>query len=251
MKHKDRSSFDRIKSHVSELIFVSEAIPIFGASLENSLKMAISTLKHWCGPGDIVLDDAIHKLQMLQGQVFQRMVSLITPKEPMAVICHGDFWINNMLFKYNKENIVEEIRFVDLQVTRYASPVTDILLFIYTSTEKGLTRHYYDNLIEVYHKELTKTISENASNTPLISLKQLLDDIEAHALFSFLMVLLLLPAVTADNTVIDNTIYNLDSVNENTIKTKEYLDFAKDCLSPRYRQIVRDMVLEYVDRGFI
>ncbi|XP_075228386.1 uncharacterized protein LOC142328467 isoform X3 [Lycorma delicatula] len=251
MKHKDKTGFDKMRSSINELIFVPEAIPIFGASLENSLKMAISTLKHWCGPGDIVLDDAIHKLQMLQGQVFQRMVSLIMPKEPLAVICHGDFWVNNMLFKYNKDNNVEDVKFVDLQVTRYASPVTDILLFIYTSTEKGLSRNYYDNLIEIYHEELSKTISEQASNAPVISLKDLLDDIEAHALFSFLMVLLLLPAVTADSTAIDNTIYNLDAVNENTFKTKEYLDFAKECLSPRYRQIVKDMVLEYVDRGFI
>lgn len=38
---------------------------------------------------------------------FQEMVDLVTPKEPLAVICHGDCWTNNFLFRYVDGDIAE------------------------------------------------------------------------------------------------------------------------------------------------
>jgi hypothetical protein len=38
---------------------------------------------------------------------FQTMVDLVTPKEPLAVISHGDCWTNNFLFKYVDGDIAE------------------------------------------------------------------------------------------------------------------------------------------------
>ncbi|XP_039287775.1 uncharacterized protein LOC111045664 [Nilaparvata lugens] len=254
MKHNDRAGFDRMRGHIQELIFVPEAVPVFGASLENSLKMAIATLKSWCGPEDVALDDAIHKLQMLQGGVFQRMVTVIAPKEPLAVICHGDFWVNNMLFRYNEEDkSVEDVKFVDLQVTRYASPVTDMLLFLYTSADRDVTRLHYDELLEIYLDQLTASVCQLAPSAPAIKLKDIVNEIERHALYALLMVLLLLPAVTADPVPDDVIPNNYETADQlcNDLKKKGCLESTKECLTPRYREHVRDMVLEFVDRGFI
>lgn len=38
---------------------------------------------------------------------FQKMVELVTPQEPLAVICHGDCWTNNFLFRYADGDIAE------------------------------------------------------------------------------------------------------------------------------------------------
>lgn len=38
---------------------------------------------------------------------FQTMVDMVAPKEPLAVICHGDCWTNNMLFKFVNGDIAE------------------------------------------------------------------------------------------------------------------------------------------------
>lgn len=43
------------------------------------------------------------------GTFFTKMVSLVSPQEPLAVFCHGDCWTNNILFKYSEEGDIIEV----------------------------------------------------------------------------------------------------------------------------------------------
>ncbi|KAJ8874247.1 hypothetical protein PR048_025090 [Dryococelus australis] len=43
------------------------------------------------------------------GQFFRRMVSLVQPREPFAVLTHGDCWTNNILFRYSDAGEVLEV----------------------------------------------------------------------------------------------------------------------------------------------
>jgi len=43
-------------------------------------------------------------------EFFGRMVSLVEPREPFAVLCHGDYWTNNILFRYSEEGDILEVR---------------------------------------------------------------------------------------------------------------------------------------------
>lgn len=88
---------------------------------------------------------------------------------PLACILHGDFWINNMLFKYadqayhsEKEDAANQVpakipvslRMLDFQLSRLGHPLSDILYFMYSSTVPEtrerhmlvLLRYYFDTL---------------------------------------------------------------------------------------------------------
>jgi thiamine kinase-like enzyme len=41
---------------------------------------------------------------------FGDMVELVSPKEPLAVLCHGDCWTNNFLFQYAPDGSISEVR---------------------------------------------------------------------------------------------------------------------------------------------
>lgn len=48
-----------------------------------------------------------------EDRFFHTMVELVTPKEPLAVICHGDCWTNNFLFKYVDGEIADVSKNID------------------------------------------------------------------------------------------------------------------------------------------
>lgn len=93
------------------------------------------------------------------------LVDTVKSCGPMACILHGDFWNNNMLFKYAdvegnetestaSSSIPVSLKLIDFQMSRIGHPLTDILYFMNASAKPEvrerrmirLLRHYYDTL---------------------------------------------------------------------------------------------------------
>ena len=70
-------------------------------------------------------------------------MEMVRPKNAFAVICHGDLWLSNILFKYSNTDLQAELRpfevkFIDFQSARFASLATDLVLFLFTSVRVSL-----------------------------------------------------------------------------------------------------------------
>lgn len=78
--------------------------------------------------------------------------------ESAKVIGYGDAYQNNTLFRHDSNGNPAEICFIDMQMSRYASPVIDLIYFIFTSTTKQMRDIHYEYLLKTYHDQLSAHI---------------------------------------------------------------------------------------------
>lgn len=81
-------------------------------------------------------------------------------RDDFFVVCHGDLWLNNIMWRFDNRNNCDGVKFIDLQTLRYTSPVIDILHFLYTSTEYAVRAQYMDRMIDDYVESLYSTLQK-------------------------------------------------------------------------------------------
>lgn len=105
--------------------------------------------------------DLIEKLTNAHGVDFAKTaIDLVSgdKAEPYAVICHGDAWINNCMYRNDIQGKPVAVNLIDWQFSRYASPITDIVLNLICCTTKDVRDAHYKDLLKIYHSSLSDLI---------------------------------------------------------------------------------------------
>ena len=89
-----------------------------------------------------------------------------------SVVNQGDAWASNFLVRTNPAGILE-ILMLDFQLARCSSPVLDLSFFIYSCTDKSVRDNHFDDLLRIYHEELSKTIKNLGSDPEKLYSRQL------------------------------------------------------------------------------
>ncbi|XP_065204473.1 uncharacterized protein LOC135834501 [Planococcus citri] len=76
----------------------------------------------------------------LKNMPFENVINTLnhSSTSEFNVLNHGDFSINNIMFKYDKYGMVRKVKLVDLQTTFWNSPAQDLMYFFITNA-KDLT----------------------------------------------------------------------------------------------------------------
>ena len=90
---------------------------------------------------------------------FNLMKDLVIPKEPLAVLCHGDFCRNNVMFRYENGKPCQT-KFFDFQTPRYGSPAIDLTFLCFLNTTSDFRGKYWDQMLEVYHNSLVQSVAD-------------------------------------------------------------------------------------------
>jgi hypothetical protein len=112
--------------------------------------------------------------RVLAADFFELLESCIEGEgaEPYAVLCHGDCWNNNIMYKndsvrktflklsiskftFKQSGKPVDVRLLDWQIMRYASPVCDLLYYIFGCTTKSLRDKHYFEFLNVYYSSLS------------------------------------------------------------------------------------------------
>ncbi len=107
---------------------------------------------------------------------------------PLACIVHGDFWNNNMLFKYEKtaEGVVPvALKLIDFQISRIGHPLNDILYFLYSSAKPETREKHMIDLLQHYFDTLTTSLKAFGTELTNYAWEDFLSDYKERSLFGF------------------------------------------------------------------
>lgn len=113
-----------------------------------------------------------------------------TREEPVAVLCHGDFLRNNLLFRYTSDGNPVDVKFIDLANSRYCSPVVDLASILYMNTDQHTRNLHWDDLVNVYYDSLKNTFP---NNDLIPSRDQIVEEFNRKSLLAYLCVSYFLP----------------------------------------------------------
>ncbi|KAH0552122.1 hypothetical protein KQX54_005963 [Cotesia glomerata] len=116
------------------------------------------------------------------------------------VINHGDFWVNNMMFKYNDKGDAVDHIFVDFQLCSYTTPALDLLYFLNSSASEEVLENHRSSLIKGYVKTLSETMTRIGCKTKAPSIEYFKKILADKAIIGFVIACSGLPILKLDKS---------------------------------------------------
>ncbi|XP_058819897.1 uncharacterized protein LOC131682439 isoform X2 [Topomyia yanbarensis] len=171
--------------------------------------------------------------------------------EPYAVICHGDCWNNNMLFKHEK-GVPVDFRLLDWQITRYASPVLDLMYFIFSASNKAFRDQHYEKLIDHYHRSLSDFLRRLGSDPERLFPRKALDQqLQRFGRFGLMMAVMILPIITTRSEDVPDLEEMAEKMENGFDISEEANNFRSEDTEANYRQRMGDCCRDMVQLGYI
>ncbi|XP_066141825.1 uncharacterized protein [Euwallacea fornicatus] len=92
---------------------------------------------------------------------FALLLEKVKPSQKFRnVICHGDVYVANMLFKFNGQGNCLDFKLIDFQILRYCPPTQDLLFFLYQNSLKSVLDVHFEELICEYYNALSSHLAK-------------------------------------------------------------------------------------------
>lgn len=165
-----------------------------------------------------------------QNQLVQFMGGVATP---IDTCCHGDFWSNNIMFKYNAAKEVVDVILVDFQLINYGHPAYDILYLLYLSSDSEFREAQMEKCLLHYWSTFSTYIDKYAPPSLKYGWTEFLADIHTYKSIGFVLAATLLPNVLSDIQLEAGGLMALRNM-----QRKQCLELADDS-KPTSREIKR------------
>lgn len=137
-------------------------------------------------------------MRSLKGKGEEAFLHLYQSKDPFRVICHGDCWNNNFLFRYGQDGAPVDCRLLDLQVVRVGSPALDLNYMLYCSLNGDVRTKNLTNIFNTYYASFASIMA--LAGQPLkFTVDELTQEFYAKNLFGLFMGMMLIPIVLMDS----------------------------------------------------
>ncbi|KAF5278796.1 hypothetical protein FQA39_LY18345 [Lamprigera yunnana] len=163
-----------------------------------------------------------------------------------SVFTHSDGWVNNYLFKYKDEDMLEEVCILDWQLSRTGSPALDLSYFLFCCTDQDFRQKYYDELLQTYYKTLCSILTEfHCDPEELFPFEVLLEHLRKFSLYGLYMATLVLNLTLLQGGEIPTLVNFSKEADIHVLRHASNSDDYK-----RYSNRMRGVILDFVNFGY-
>lgn len=170
-------------------------------------------------------------------------------RNPVSVLCHGNYSSSNILFKYENGKLVD-LKIIDLVSFKFTSPVVDLSLVLYLNADQQMRDKHWDDLINEYYESLSETF---VGEVP--SKEAILNEFKTKSLFAYFVASYFLVRTI-------NSDLKLPNFKEFVpMKYREYaysdlpvdlhVSFLQKAGGPKATEALANILKDIIDRGFI
>lgn len=184
MKEKNPKKFSTMLNEIKDCRYSSYDNKDHFMDLLNLTIRAVNYLKKinydrkFCEITEKLFKDTYHNV----------LLKAIVPVEPLAVLCHGDFTVNNVLFKKDENDTETRAMLIDFALLRYASPAIDLSTFLCLSCSREDRNLNLSKIMRTYHEELINCLKKaDMDNLERFSYDAIWKEFVDHGLFGFVI----------------------------------------------------------------
>ncbi|KAH0539258.1 uncharacterized protein LOC123260104 [Cotesia glomerata] len=164
------------------------------------------------------------------------MMKAVTPKEPLATLCHGDFTRSNIFFREKNGSL--ETMLIDFAMLRYSSPSIDVSTFLYLNCSTKDRNERFPEIFKAYYNAVIGYLKEQKiEDLENYSEKNFMEDYKRNAMFGFVIAMFFLPVIRGISKVTPEEVKEFDNV-KMAMMTKEA---GGDAFSEELAGILVDM----------
>uniref|UniRef100_A0A1L8DZ13 Putative ecdysteroid kinase n=1 Tax=Nyssomyia neivai TaxID=330878 RepID=A0A1L8DZ13_9DIPT len=151
MYHEEKKELDEFKNG---LVTTLAPIDFFQQGYMNVVKC----IKEWPG-----FEEVAEKMEKV-GPVFLKKLrkSYIAnkPNNGYNVLNHGDFHIKNLLFRNDENDDIQDISFIDFQISVWCSPAIDLNYVLYVNASTETRDNHKNELLSIYHAKFCSVLED-------------------------------------------------------------------------------------------
>lgn len=244
---------------------ISEYFKVFHPLFVNCVKSLVEGVAGEAFEG---AEELVSKLSAFESNMIDRSSeAFMLHPDDFGVLCHGDLWLNNLLFAYDDDSIPVDMRMVseeanvsessifdshsstytqvDFGLSYFGSPAIDLAYLLFTSSSDDVKDFEIDILLQHYHRELHANLIKFHFTLPIPSLIQIHNSFLKCGVIGFMYSCLLLPLRFADST-------SMADLSCLVLQSDEALKCRKELFSDRFLLKRFEFLLGYFDRkGFL
>ncbi|CAH1118998.1 unnamed protein product [Phaedon cochleariae] len=163
------------------------------------------------------------------------------PNETWGTICHADFWMSNTMLLNSASGKPISSKIVDLQFAIYASALTDLVFFLFTSVINSVLEKSYETFLKVYYDSFIDTLKDYSIDMSPYSWKSFENELEVAGPVEVCHILMLLKPICTERNIIKNSFEDFEDSDW----------YRKDLLGPNHRRKLKDTVLALIKKNWL